>query len=78
MISRKHHKIVFSFFMGLLMSGIMSFVITAFNVGLVTNIISLWLKAWSFAFMVAFPTIMIISPVVHKLVSLVLHDEDDR
>lgn len=63
--------------MGLLMSGIMSFVITAFNVGLVPNIISLWLKAWGFAFMVAFPTIMIISPIVHKLVSLVLHEEKD-
>ncbi|MFT5759881.1 MAG: hypothetical protein ACI9LM_004665 [Alteromonadaceae bacterium] len=75
MISRKHHKIVFSFFMALLMSGIMSFVISVFNVGLVTNIITLWLQAWSFAFVVAFPTIIMVSPLVHKLVSLVLHEE---
>ncbi|MBL4765628.1 MAG: DUF2798 domain-containing protein [Colwellia sp.] len=77
MISRKHHKIVFSFFMALLMSGIMSFVISVFNVGMVTNIITLWLKAWSFAFIVAFPTIIVVSPVVHKLVSLVLHEESN-
>lgn len=77
MISRKHHKIVFSFFMALFMSGIMSFVISIFNVGMVENIISLWLKAWGFAFMVAFPTIIIISPIVHKLVSLVLHEENN-
>ena len=77
MIPRKHHKIVFSFFMALLMSGIMSFVISVFNVGLVTNIITLWLQAWSFAFIVAFPTIIIVSPLVHKLVSLVLHEEDN-
>lgn len=76
MISRKHHKLVFSFFMSLLMSGIMSFVISVFNVGLVSNIISIWLKAWSFAFVVAFPTIVMVSPVVHKLVSLVLHEEE--
>jgi len=75
MISRKHHKIVFAFFMALLMSGIMSFVISVFNVGLVENIVSVWLKAWSFAFVVAFPTIMLVSPLVHKLVSLVLHEE---
>jgi hypothetical protein len=75
MISRKHHKIVFSFFMALLMSCIMSFVISIFNVGMVANIITIWLQAWSFAFMVAFPTIMIISPIVHKLVSIVLHEE---
>jgi TctA family transporter len=75
MISRKHHKIVFSFFMSLLMSGIMSFVISVFNIGIVANIITIWLQAWSFAFIVAFPTILIVSPVVHKLFSLVLHED---
>jgi hypothetical protein len=77
MISRKHHKIVFLFFMALLMSGIMSFVISVFNVGMVANIITIWLKAWVFAFMVAFPTIIIVSPVVNKLVSLVLHEDSN-
>jgi hypothetical protein len=77
MISRKHHKVVFSFFMALLMSGIMSFVISVFNVGMVTNIITIWLQAWGFAFIVAFPTIIIVSPVVHKLVALVLHEESN-
>ena len=78
MISRKYHKIVFSFFMALLMSGIMSFVISVFNVGLVNNILTLWLQAWSFAFIVAFPTIIIVSPIVHKLVSFVLHEEESN
>ena len=73
MIDPKHHKIVFSFFMALLMSGIMSFVISVFNVGLVSNILTLWLKAWLFAFAVAFPTIILISPLVHRLVAAVLH-----
>lgn len=77
MISRKHHKIVFLFFMALLMSGIMSFVISVFNVGMVANIITIWLKAWVFAFMVAFPAIIIVSPVVNKLVSLVLHEDSN-
>jgi len=70
-ISRKHHKIVFLFFMALLISGIMSFVISVFNVDIVSNIIAFWLQAWGFA--VAFPTTVIIFLVVHKLISLVLH-----
>lgn len=77
MISRKYHKIVFSFFMALFMSGVMSFAISIFNVGMVANIIAIWLQAWSFAFFIAFPTIITISPIVHKLVSLVLHEESD-
>lgn len=72
MIDRKHHRIVFSFFMSLLMSCIMSLVISLFNVGLVDNILSIWLNAWAFAFVVAFPTILAVTPLVHKLVSLVL------
>jgi hypothetical protein len=44
---------------------------------MVSNIIAIWLQAWSFAFFIAFPTIIIISPIVHKLVSLVLHEEND-
>lgn len=73
MISSKHYKVVFSFFMALLMSGIMSFVISVFNIGLVSNIITIWLKAWSFAFIIAFPTILMVSPIVHKLVMFVSH-----
>jgi hypothetical protein len=75
MIDRKHHRIVFLFFMALLMSCIMSFVITVFNIGFVNNLISIWLKAWLFAFSVAFPTIIFVSPIVHKLVNLVLKEE---
>lgn len=75
MINRKHHKIVFAFFMALLMSCIMSFAVSIFNVGFVSNIISVWLRAWAFAFVVAFPTITVVAPMVHMLVSLVLKNE---
>tara|TARA_R110002073_G_scaffold216617_1_gene376809 strand:+ start:608 stop:856 length:249 start_codon:yes stop_codon:yes gene_type:complete len=75
MIDRKHHRIVFSFFMALLMSCIMSLVITIFNIGLVANLVGIWLKAWLFAFSIAFPAIIFVSPIVHKLVNLVLKEE---
>ena len=61
--------------MSFLMSGIMSFVISVFNMGWVANIVEIWLRAWGFAFIVAFPTIFAISPIVHKLVSMVLKEQ---
>jgi len=60
------------------MSGIMSFVISLFNLGFVNDIIQRWLQAWAFAFSIAFPTVIIISPLVHKLVEFVLHKEGDN
>jgi hypothetical protein len=44
---------------------------------MVSNIIDIWLNAWGFAFLVAFPAIIIVSPIVHKLVNIVLHEEKD-
>lgn len=75
MIDSKYQKIVFSFFMSFLMSGIISMVISIANMGFVSNIINIWLSSWAFAFSIAFPAIIIVSPFVHKLVSLVVKDD---
>ena len=72
MIDKKFQILVFAFFMALLMSCIMSLVISIFNVGLVSNIAVIWLKAWAFAFGVAFPTVALVTPVVRKMVGLVV------
>jgi hypothetical protein len=62
--------------MALFMSGIMSFVLTIFNVGMVANILILWLQAWGLAFIVALPTITVLAPFVDKLVSVLLGEAD--
>lgn len=76
MIDRKYQHIVFGFFMALLMSCFMSLIISIFNVGLVDNIIYIWLKAWAFAFTFAFPSVIIVAPAVRKLVILTVKQED--
>jgi hypothetical protein len=76
LIDRKHQHFVFAFFMAFLMSCLMSFVISVFNVGFDKNILTIWLKAWGFAFAIAFPAVMLVSPIVRKLVNLVLKNED--
>lgn len=75
MIEPKYQKIVFAFLMALIMSCIMSFVISVFNVGLHGQIVQVWLKAWAFAFVVAFPTIMVVAPIVKTLVILLIKQE---
>jgi Protein of unknown function (DUF2798) len=73
LIQQKYTSQVFSFFMALLMSGIMSFVISVFNMGVVDGIFFIWLKAWLLAFVIAFPTIILVTPLVRKLVSMVIY-----
>ncbi|MBC7007556.1 DUF2798 domain-containing protein [Pseudoalteromonas sp. BZK2] len=63
MLHPRLRTVVFAFFMALFMS----LVISIFNVGLIDNIATIWLKAWAFAFCVAFPTVIFVAPVVHKL-----------
>lgn len=74
MIAKKYTPFVFSFFMALLMSGIMSLVISLFNLGLVDDILGRWLHAWLFAFSVALPSIIAVTPVVRQLVAKVVGD----
>ena len=75
MINKKYQHFVFVFFMALFMSCIMSFFISLFNVGLVENVLYIWLKDWCFAFFVAFPVVLLISPMVRKLVDILIKNE---
>lgn len=76
MISKKYEQIVFAFLMALFMSCFMSLVVSIFNVGWVNGIIAIWLKAWGFAFCVAFPTVVLVAPIARKFVSLLVEDDD--
>ncbi|MBE9564676.1 MAG: DUF2798 domain-containing protein [Proteobacteria bacterium] len=75
MINSKYHHFAFAFFMALFMSCIMSFIISVFNVGFVSDIVAIWLRAWGFAFCVGLPVVLLVSPTVRRLVSLVIKNE---
>jgi len=74
-IHSKYQHFVFAFFMALFMSCIMSFIISVFNIGFVSDIVIIWLQAWSFAFCVGFPVVLLVSPTVRRLVELVIINE---
>lgn len=67
MISSKYLPIVQSFLLSGFMSFIMSGIITFINLGVVDGFVGIWLKAFGFAFVIAFPTIMLVFPVARKL-----------
>lgn len=78
MIPQRYTGYVFAFFMSLIMSGVMSLFISLINVGVIDGIVWLWLKAWALAFVVAFPTVVVVNPLVRRLVWLVVDQGDSH
>ncbi|PID48362.1 MAG: hypothetical protein CR967_00255 [Proteobacteria bacterium] len=72
MIAKKYEFLVFSFFMSLFMSILMSGVITFINIGLVEDFAFIWLEAFCKAFVVAFPAVLVVVPQVRKIVKILV------
>ena len=61
--------------LSLLMSAVVSFIATLNSVGMVSNIASLWFSAWGVSFLIAFPTLLVVLPLVRCFVALVVEPE---
>ncbi len=72
MINKRYEFLLFAFLMALFMAGFMSFIVTLINVGFVDGIFSMWIEAYWKAFLVAFPTIIVVVPRVRKLVTILI------
>lgn len=71
-IPARHAPVVTSFFMALFMSFIMSALLLAVNVGWVSDFLSHWLlHAFPVAFIAAFPTVLLVRPLVLYLTTKV-------
>lgn len=67
MLNNKYYRFVYSFFMSLMMSCFMSFVITLFNLGWNESFFQIWCHSWAFAFIVAYPTVLCFGPIVKRI-----------
>lgn len=65
-------KIAFSMIMALITTFIISFLLISINVGFGEKFVTVWLKSWALAYMMAVPSILIIAPRVEKLVERIL------
>ncbi|MBP1680037.1 MAG: hypothetical protein H6Q35_376 [Proteobacteria bacterium] len=68
MIPKKYEFIVFAFLMSFFMTLLMSFMITFINIGLVEDFLVRWLGAFWRAYIIAFPSVLTVVPIVRKIV----------
>lgn len=72
MAPQKRFHLVFSMIMGLLMISLMTFVITAVNVGFTPDFMVRWGKAFAIAYVVGVPVIFFLAPVARRLTGKLL------
>ena len=63
------HRIAFAMIMGIITTGIVSFTLIAVNVGFAQKFITVWVRSWALAYVVAIPAILVISPQVMLFVN---------
>lgn len=68
----RYAGVVMPFILTLLMTSIISFISTWRAIGLGGEFVPVWLSAWAMSWGVAFPTILVVFPLVRRLTALVV------
>lgn len=55
-------KIAFAMLMGVVTTGIISFVLVAINVGISAGFLATWLRSWATSYVIVIPAILLIGP----------------
>ncbi|MGE0373401.1 MAG: DUF2798 domain-containing protein [Gammaproteobacteria bacterium] len=70
----RYTAIVMPLLLSIFMSGIVSFVSTLHSIGLVHGMLHTWIGAWGWSWMVAFPTVLLVLPLVRRLTRLLVDE----
>lgn len=70
-------KIAFALIMGIVTTGIISFTLISLNVGFVERFWQIWLRAWTTAYVVVVPAILVIAPRIQVLVLRLIPDKEE-
>lgn len=65
-------KIAFALIMDIVTTGIISFTLITVNLGWTNFQVAIWLKSWAIAYLIVIPAILMISPLVEKLVTILI------
>ena len=68
MIPSKYEQITFIFFVSICMSCVVSGVSVLNTAGFVNKFFGLWMAAWMKSWVVAFPSLLVIAPLVRRFV----------
>ncbi|HEX5793797.1 MAG TPA: DUF2798 domain-containing protein [Rheinheimera sp.] len=66
-------KIAFALSMGVVTTGIISFVLIALNLGFVQGFALSWLKSWGMAYLIVIPAILLIGPRLQAQIERIIH-----
>ena len=55
---------------GLVVTSYITFTLVAVNIGFVNNFISIWLRSWLIAFLLAVPSLLFITPFIREKLKL--------
>ena len=68
----RYARLVVPLVLSIIMTFIISGVSTLRGVGLAPDVFSLWMQAWGLSWMVAFPTLILVLPLVRRIVAMVV------
>jgi hypothetical protein len=68
----RYAGLVMPFLLSILMTCVVSLISTLKGVGPVANFASIWLGAWGVSWLIAFPTLLLVLPVVRRLTAAVV------
>ena len=71
-LSAKHAQWVMPLILSCIMSAVVSLVNMIKNVGWVEGFAEMWFHAWLWSWLVAFPTVLMVLPVVRRLTALLV------
>ena len=60
--SELKRKIAFALSMGIVTTGIISFVLVVMNAGLSGGFVSTWLRSWVISYLIVIPAILLVGP----------------
>jgi hypothetical protein len=71
-------KIAFAMLMGVLTTGIISFVLIALNAGMSSGFLRTWLRGWMISYLIVIPVILLVGPRLQAQVDRVFRDTPAR
>ena len=67
LLHTRYSAVVMPFFLSIIMTCVISLVSTLRGVGLVPGFLPLWLGSWALSWVIAFPTLLVVLPIVRKV-----------
>lgn len=67
-------KVAFAMLMGIVTTGIISFVLVAINLGMASGFLSTWLRCWLISYLIVIPAILLVGPRLQAQVDRVFDD----